>query len=278
MFNLLVSGSGWADSHDTIPAERVFEYTDDLLQTRFKPRGKLDFEALMRLPTLFLEESSGIKKSQIARVGKLLGARVTGRHVSLDYVFDASIPAFSNSVLESFAGELGMSDFEFSRTHWAVKDVDLFEVLLRHVQPRRRKPRVFKVSEPEEIDANLVSVMMPFKPSFDEVFEAIKGAVKDSGLRCRRADDIWGDPTVIQDVVSLIDKSGVVICDCTERNPNVFYEIGIAHTLGRDVLLLAQSHEDMPFDLQHLRFLKYQNNAAGRADLRHKLAQKLSDL
>jgi hypothetical protein len=41
-------------------------------------------------------------------------------------------------------------------------------------------------------------------------------------LRCRRADDIWENPAVIQDVVSLIDHSRVVICDCTGRNPNVF--------------------------------------------------------
>jgi hypothetical protein len=48
-------------------------------------------------------------------------------------------------------------------------------------------------------------------------------------------------------------RSRVVICDCTGRNPNVFYEIGIAHTLGREVILITQNPEDIPFDLRHLR-------------------------
>ena len=73
-----------------------------------------------------------------------------------------------------------------------------------------------------------------------------------------------GIPWIIQDVVSLIDKSRVVICDCTGRNANVFYEIGIAHTLGREVILITQNEADIPFDLRHLRYVKYLNNAEGR--------------
>ena len=83
---------------------------------------------------------------------------------------------------------------------------------------------------------------------------------------------------MIQDVVSLIDKSRVVICDCTGRNPNVFYEIGIAHTLGREVILITQAESDIPFDLRHLRFLKYLNNSEGRNELRRHLAERLGDL
>ncbi len=68
-------------------------------------------------------------------------------------------------------------------------------------------------------------------------------------------------------MVSLIDRSRVVICDCTGRNPNVFYEAGIAHTLGREVILITQSEHDVPFDLRHLRYVRYLNNAEGRRAL-----------
>lgn len=74
--------------------------------------------------------------------------------------------------------------------------------------------------------------MMPFHPSFDLVYATLRASPETAGLRCRRADDIWENPAVIQDVVSLIDRSSVVICDCTDRNPNVFYEIGIAACVG----------------------------------------------
>lgn len=70
----------------------------------------------------------------------------------------------------------------------------------------------------------------------------------------------------------------MVICDCTGRNPNVFYEAGIAHTLGREVVLITQNPEDIPFDLRHLRHIRYLNNAQGRRALRASLADRLRDL
>jgi hypothetical protein len=96
--------------------------------------------------------------------------------------------------------------------------------------------------------------------------------------RCRRADEIWESPAIIQDIVSLIDRSRVVICDCTGRNPNVFYEIGIAHTLGREVILITQIASDIPFDLRHLRYVHYLNNAEGLQTLCAALEKRLTAL
>lgn len=58
-----------------------------------------------------------------------------------------------------------------------------------------------------------------------------------------------------------------MICDCSGTNPNVFYEIGIAHTLGREIILITQAESDIPFDLRHLRYVRYLNNAEGRQAL-----------
>jgi hypothetical protein len=79
-------------------------------------------------------------------------------------------------------------------------------------------------------------------------------------------------------VVSLIDRSRVVIADCTGRNPNVFYEIGIAHTLGREVILITQNNADIPFDLRHLRYVQYLNNGEGLAALATRVGSRLADL
>src|SRR5258708_13215834 len=85
-------------------------------------------------------------------------------------------------------------------------------------------------------------------------------------------------PAIIQDIVNLLDRSRVVICDCTGRNPNVFYEIGIAHTLGRDVILITQSEADIPFDLRHLRYISYLNNGEGLSALSARLTPRLTNL
>jgi hypothetical protein len=134
------------------------------------------------------------------------------------------------------------------------------------MQPLRQRPKVFQLADPENIEPSLVSAMMPFHPSFDAVYATLQCTAEAAGLRCRRADDIWENPAVIQDVVSLIDRSSIVICDCTGRNPNVFYEIGVAHTLGREVILITQAEADIPFDLRHLRFVQYSTTA--RASMR----------
>lgn len=277
MFNLLVSGSGWADSRDTMPVGRVFEYTEDALIGIYKPDRSIDLASLVALPALFMQEGTH-RAEQPARAATISRARIVGGDVALEYTFDAGVPAIPNERLYDFAVELDIDEFEFSRTHWAVKDVDLFRTLFRNLQPRTPKPRVFQIADPENIEPQLVSVMMPFHAAFNNVYATLKEMIESLGLRPRRADDIWENPAVIQDVVSLIDRARVVICDCTGRNPNVFYEAGIAHTLGRDVILITQSEEDIPFDLRHLRFVKYLNNGEGLQELASRLGQRLADL
>lgn len=277
MFNLIVSGKGWSESRDTFPLERMFEYTSDKLVTCFNPNGVLDFEAIRGLPTLFMEESSGTEP-QYARVGKIIEVSESGGTISLEYSYDSEIAPISNETLKQIARELDIDDFEFNRTHWAIKSQDLFLVLLRHANLKRKQPKVFALRDPEQSDPRLVSAMMPFSAPFCAVYKALQQLFNQYRLKCRRADDIWENPSVIQDVVSLIDKSRIVICDCTGRNPNVFYEAGIAHTLGREVILITQVESDIPFDLRHLRYVSYLNNTEGLQDLKIKLEQRISVL
>jgi len=80
---------------------------------------------------------------------------------------------------------------------------------------------VFKVPG-EKPNINLVSVMMPFDGAMKPVYTTIKAATAATGYDCKRADDIWDDSTVIQDVFSLIFQSYIVICDFTDKNPMCF--------------------------------------------------------
>jgi hypothetical protein len=141
----------------------------------------------------------------------------------------------------------------------------------------RFTPSIFRVPD-EPRDPKLVAVMMPFA-GFDPVYQSIRGACADTHhFHAKRADDIWQDSTVMQDVFSLIFRSQVVVCDFTGRNPNVFYEAGIAHALGKTVVPITQSKEDVPSDLLHHRFLVYLNNGEGLASLRKRLAERLRSL
>lgn len=139
------------------------------------------------------------------------------------------------------------------------------------------EPRVFEIPE-GEVDRNLVSAMMPFNPAFNKVYDAIVKASHSNGMRADRADNIWEHSTIIQDVFSLIYRSHIVVCDFASKNANVFYEAGIAHTLGRHVIPLAQHNSELPFDLQHHRAIIYQSNAEGISLLEEKLTLRIRTL
>lgn len=273
MFNLLVKGAGWSEARDSMPYSRVLEYTEGYVKEQFSVASNINLEALTKLPSIFLEETYR-GENQVVRIGTITRARRSGNDILLEYFYDPTIPPLTNIQLQELAAELDIENFEFSRTHWAVKDVDLYQILLRNMQPRRQQPRVFTISDPEQIEPSLVSAMMPFHPSFDDVYSTLQDIASSFELRCRRADDIWENPAVMQDVVSLIDRSKIIICDCSGRNPNVFYEAGIAHALGRETILITQSETDIPFDLRHLRYITYLNNGEGREQLKEQLRRR----
>lgn len=271
MFNV-----DWTSGRVAVPLDRVFEYTDGHIADQFRDGNLAALDRLTSLPCLFCEEGTG---DEVAYVGQINRARIVGREVSLEINFDAGVPPLRNSTLYAQRMALHMPhDFEFSRNHWAVKDVDLYRFLLGAVRPRRQRPNVFQIPEHENVEPTLASAMMPFDAAFNAVYDAIRQAADNAGLRCRRADDIWENAAIIQDVVSLIDRSRVVVCDCSGRNPNVFYEAGIAHTLGREVILITQSEHDIPFDLRHLRHVRYLNNAEGRTELTRLLQARMQTI
>lgn len=255
---------------------RMFEYTDENIEAEFRNQGVLHLDRLLNLPCLFCEEGTN---DEVAYVGQINRARIAGRDIELEVSFDTEVPTLDNSFLYANRAALHMPhDFEFSRNHWAIKNVDLYRFLLRNIRPRRQRPSVFDLPEHESIDPNLASAMMPFDAGFNEVYATIREASEEVGLRCRRADDIWENAAIIQDVVALIDRSKIVVCDCSGRNPNVFYEAGIAHTLGREVILITQNEQDIPFDLRHLRYVRYLRNAEGLAELKLALQNRMQTI
>lgn len=120
-----------------------------------------------------------------------------------------------------------------------------------------------------------VFVAMPFlpelKPIYDNHICSVAGALS---LSVARADDFFGTAAVISDVWAAINSARLVIADCTGRNPNVFYEMGIAHTLGKPVALITQRSGDVPFDIQYIRYIEYEY-PCGMQEFESRLTQTL---
>jgi hypothetical protein len=138
-------------------------------------------------------------------------------------------------------------------------------------------PSVFEIPDAVQ-DENLVAVMMPFSQEFRGVYDAIKSACSSMGFDCKRADDIWEHSILVQDIFRLIFTARIVISDFTGRNPNVMYETGIAHTLGKIVVPITQIEKDIPFDVVHHRYLSYLPNGEGLTALSDGLQHRLRGL
>ncbi|GAB4015600.1 hypothetical protein [Spirosoma koreense] len=163
-----------------------------------------------------------------------------------------------------------------------VQEAPEFVSTVQAVAPERVitfAPDVFRIPN-KPVETNVLSVMMPFESKFSGTYNAIRNVCAKLGIDCKRADDIWDNSILIQDVFDLIFTSKAVLTDFTDRNPNVFYETGVAHTLGKLVIPITQSVSDIPFDLRHHRALTYLPNAEGllklEKDLERKLAQVFS--
>lgn len=171
--------------------------------------------------------------------------------------------AICNECIDICVEILHENKFDFSTLHVIPKDV--IEMLgFRPVfQSRDLKPT-----------QNSCFYLGPFKDPFDTIYrDHIVPPLKYNGLTVSRADEIFSTDVVIEDVWKGIVTASFVVADVSGRNPNVMYEIGMAHTVGKPVLLLSQSADDLPFDLRHRRCIIYEYTPRGCQKLEESLVQ-----
>lgn len=124
-------------------------------------------------------------------------------------------------------------------------------------------PTLKKLEKAVKVDANdSCFVMMPFAAPLGDYYNKIyKPAIEKAGLRPVRADaEIFGTGKIIDQIWSGINASKVLVAELTSRNPNVFYELGLAHALEKPVVLVSSNEADIPFDLKHIRVIYYDVN------------------
>lgn len=121
-----------------------------------------------------------------------------------------------------------------------------------------------------------VFVAMPFREELKPIFEDhILAVTKRLGISCKRGDDFFTAGNIHQEVYSAIYHARVIIADCTGKNANVFYELGMAHALGRKAILIGQSRDDFPFDVSHIRCYEYKYTPPGMRKFERELKQTL---
>ncbi|MDB2152480.1 hypothetical protein [Clostridium butyricum] len=115
------------------------------------------------------------------------------------------------------------------------------------------KERDFKV------DYDKVFIAMPFNDDkYNLIYNKyIKPILKKMYYEAIRVDEKTNPGDVMEFVWKEINESAFVIADASIANPNVLYEIGIAHTLGKEVIILTDSPDKVPFDIKKNRYLSY---------------------
>jgi len=124
-----------------------------------------------------------------------------------------------------------------------------------------------------------VFMIMPFAEEFLPIYaDHIVPTVEALNLSIKRGDNFFSTHSIMQNVWAAIAACQILIAECTGRNANVFYELGIAHTIGKPVIMITQQINDIPFDLRYLRVIEYQYTPPGMKKFEGTLKNAILDL
>jgi hypothetical protein len=175
---------------------------------------------------------------------------------------------------------------EGQRMSLAVDDITVIDVILPHPLlgdeiglfawgNNNIEYRSFKALKTKD----KIFVVMQFGEPYDAVYkEVIKPVVEEFGLEGYRVDDVYRPGIILQDIIQGIVESEVVVAEITP-NPNVFYELGYAHALGKPTILLAdRSSKELPFDIRSYRCIFYDNTIQGKKVVERNLREHLLNI
>lgn len=268
-YNLIVNGNVEtplfrnATGVGSFPADRLFLSTSAELKARYE-KDLACLSEMLAVVAAELYPRSGTQPAFISRIDQI-EQRGGNIHFRFEHLFDrfTSEEVFHCGYFDISVSNRGIN--ESNRTHWAIKKGNLMEGVLRLLmdQPAGQSPKAFNV-EPWPLQTlGHVAVMMPFDHAFGGVYEAVKSACRKLRLDTLRVDEIYGPTPIISDVFKTIEQGKLVVSDLTHRNPNVLYETGLAHARNRDVIMIVQNENDVPFDLRHIRYVRYLPNQEG---------------
>lgn len=123
---------------------------------------------------------------------------------------------------------------------------------------------------------NLIFVLQPFDNKFNQLYnEYIEKPLKRKGYEVRKADDFLQPREIMRDIWQSLCEAEIIIADLTNKNPNVFYELGMAHAIGKYTILITQHINSVPFDLRHTRIIEYSYDPDGFKKLKKDLIKSI---
>jgi hypothetical protein len=139
-------------------------------------------------------------------------------------------------------------------------------------------PANFFPDENYRVASDSCFVIMPFSGAWcASVYRTIRELAVVQGLYCRRADEYF-DRVILSDIWRHINEAAVIIADLTDANPNVYYELGIAHSVGKDTISLIQQGQSLPFDQRSFRVIEYGFDGRNVHDLEPQLREAITSL
>lgn len=137
---------------------------------------------------------------------------------------------------------------------------------------------IFKKSK-IPVDPKLCFTLMPFSKEFNDLYQdQLKPLIESLSLTCLRADEVFSTGAIIEDIWENINKARFLVADVTGRNPNVFYELGIAHAIDKEVIIITQKIDDVPFDTKHIRHIVYEFTPRGVKKLEEVLKYTINNI
>lgn len=125
----------------------------------------------------------------------------------------------------------------------------------------------------------LCFVIMPFSEERKEVYKhGIAPACQRAGFAALRVDEVKGHFNINRKIIENIFNSAAVIAEITDHNPNVFYEMGVAHAIANKTIMIAQNAKDLPFDISNYRCLIYKQSVDGLKLLQDEIVESLAEL
>jgi hypothetical protein len=168
---------------------------------------------------------------------------------------------------------LSLKDDELKESHRKVAEL-LVQPTEEDIDRKRRIVRVNPIYRGRDflIEPDLCFVLMEFQPPYTDIYDhLIKPTVEGEGFRCLKSDDIFTTTSVIEDIWANINKAALIIAEISSNNPNVMYELGICHTVGKNVMLITQYPDKIPFNFRHMRCYPYKNDIPGSDELKRNI-------
>ena len=175
---------------------------------------------------------------------------------------------------------LSLEGEELKEAHKKVAAL-LVEPAEEDVDRKRRIVRVHPIYKGRDflLEPDLCFVLMEFGPPYTDIYgHLIKPTVEAEGFRCLKSDDIFSTTSVIEDIWANINKSALIIAEISSNNANVMYELGICHTVGKNVMMITQDADKMPFNFRHMRCYPYTNDIPGSDELKKNIRSVIQHL